>query len=528
MQNIPIFQDELSVEGLADKILAQSSVAYFSPLETAVDGIHEEIAKSIAHLGEDNPIVQRMSKGSRTDSDLYFTKSILVTTTWNKNDDVFLPQHTWAARHTPTHKPTNLEHDETRLVGHMVDCWAINDEGTVIQDNCTSDNLPSKFHLVTGAVIYKNWESSDLMDRTSALISEIEAGKKFVSMEVLFTDFDYHIINPDGNQYTKARCQDNAWMTKHLRSYGGTGEFDGYKIGRVLKNLTFCGKGYVDKPANPESIIFSARDNNFNFTSASEKNTNFEECGVFNTIGEDDSSNTNLDKEENMSDIYKEQAEKAEKLLSEANDKIADLSDKLSKADVEKYTSQIDELTATVEAQATQITELTTKTEEAIAKTSEATEALEAANTAKADLEAEITATKEAEAKANRISTLVDGGIDKEVATTKVDLFTNLNDDQWEAVAGELVSAAKAQVGQTTASEETTEATEEAVSEEETDEAEANADEEVLENVEENEADITLAANEETEDDMTEARAELQQAILASLGRDDNSKDGDE
>ena len=28
-------------------------------------------------------------------------------------------------------------------------------------------------------------------------------------------------------------------------------------IGRLLRNITFCGKGYVKKPANPDSIIFS-------------------------------------------------------------------------------------------------------------------------------------------------------------------------------------------------------------------------------------------------------------------------------
>ena len=46
-------------------------------------------------------------------------------------------------------------------------------------------------------------------------------------------------------------------MTKFLRAYGGEGEHENYKIGRVLRQITFSGKGFVDRPANPDSIIFN-------------------------------------------------------------------------------------------------------------------------------------------------------------------------------------------------------------------------------------------------------------------------------
>ena len=74
-----------------------------------------------------------------------------------------------------------------------------------------------------------------------------------------------------------------SYLTKYLRAYGGQGEYDNYKIGRVLRNITFSGKGFVDKPANPDSVIFTK-----NMVSKSsektlnEKNTDLDNTGVSN------------------------------------------------------------------------------------------------------------------------------------------------------------------------------------------------------------------------------------------------------
>jgi hypothetical protein len=54
------------------------------------------------------------------------------------------------------------------------------------------------------------------------------------------------------------RNEKTAFLTKHLRAYGGKGEFEGSKLGRVLRRIVFSGKGLVSKPANPESVILGA------------------------------------------------------------------------------------------------------------------------------------------------------------------------------------------------------------------------------------------------------------------------------
>ncbi|KKL06987.1 hypothetical protein LCGC14_2590560, partial [marine sediment metagenome] len=218
MKKISTYKAEAN---LREKIEQGCSLAYFIPVESSSDSFRKSLLKSKAALN--NKSLQKYLNASEHDSDLYFTRSVLVTTNWNNNDDVFGVREVWDARHTPSHKRTNLEHDEQQVVGHIIYSLPTDDDGNIIQDNCAIDELPSKFHLVTGAVIYKNWEDQQLIDRTNTLIKAIESGNKFVSMEVLFTDFDYAIITQDGIHKVKARDENTAWMTKHLKAYGGSG-----------------------------------------------------------------------------------------------------------------------------------------------------------------------------------------------------------------------------------------------------------------------------------------------------------------
>jgi hypothetical protein len=119
------------------------------------------------------------------------------------------------------------------------------------------------------------------------IIAEIEEGKWFVSMECLFAGFDYAVIDQSGKSKVVARNEESAFLTKHLRAYGGTGEYEGYKIGRSLRDISFSGKGLVSKPANPRSVIL---DSSKAFSVTVENSS-------LNTKGECDMSDTNLEKQ---------------------------------------------------------------------------------------------------------------------------------------------------------------------------------------------------------------------------------------
>jgi len=244
---------------------------------------------------------------SLEDQDLYYVQSILVTSSWNKNDDIFDKVEVWNAKNTPTHKPTNLEHDENIIVGHITANWPITQEGILINDNTSIDSLPNKFHILTGSVIYTGYSNPELKNRAEELINEIQNGEKYVSMECFFKG-----------------------------AYGGQGEHENYKIGRVLRDITFSGKGFVNKPANPESIIFNSDNLKFGKASISnrEKNDSFKKIGV--------SSNQANTQENNIMSLEKQVAEIFEKIenistntnaLVEANNTIAQLKNQLSAAE---------------------------------------------------------------------------------------------------------------------------------------------------------------------------------------------------
>jgi hypothetical protein len=240
-----IYAQEIA-DGLSERIKSDTTIAYCSQavLTTEKNSIKRLIDKVKA---SSNP----------NQIDLYYIKSILVSTGWNKNDDVFDPQQTWAARSTPEDKQFNLMHNENDIIGHITGSYVVDPDGNKIGAT-ENDAAPSQFDIVTEAVIYNSWTNPDNRERMSKIISEIEQGKWFVSMECLFAGFDYSVKDTSGQTKVVARSEDSAFLTKHLRAYGGTGEYEGYQIGRLLRDISFSGKGLVSRPANPRSIILDS------------------------------------------------------------------------------------------------------------------------------------------------------------------------------------------------------------------------------------------------------------------------------
>ena len=504
MNSIVIYKAEASA-GLADKIRACSSVAYACPVYTW-DSKEQVVQRTLSAICE---------KSQAHFKDLYPTKSILASSNWNLNDDVFGKYQTWAARHTPANKPTNLEHDETKLVGHITDNWVIADGGTLIPDDTVVDDLPELFHICNGAVIYLHWEDSALVDRAAKLVAEVEAGEKFVSMECLFNNFSYALIGPNDEYCLVPRSEATAFLTKHLRAYGGTGKFEDYRVGRLLENITFSGKGYVNRPANPHSIIFNDS-SLFNFSEAVQENPFDKSAGVHIPIGSlvaSQNSNKDLTEKINMSEqILKEQNVELKANIADLNAKLAAAQKQAQEAAEAQYASKIGVLTQAIEA-AKQKSEADKKAiDEAVAKVGELEGQLAEITTAKTQLEQKLAEEAAAKTKAERVSTLVDGGIEKTEAETKVNTFASLTSEQFTVLATELIEAAKSK--KTPVVENKTEATETT----EDEDGDGNADAEVLEGAEASaEAGEQIVSEEDADADNT--RASLGTFVAAMIGK---------
>jgi hypothetical protein len=237
-----VYKQEI-LDGVGEAVKATASVAYCT--QACVSTHHDP-----------SPVIDKIvaANANPQQVDLYYIKSVLVSTGWNKNDDVFGPEITFAARNTPEDKQFNFMHDENDIIGHITGSYVVDRNG----DRIVAEEAPAEFDIITEAVLYNSWTDPENRMRMNSIIAEIEQGKWFVSMECLFAGFDYALISPDGKHTTVARNEDSAFLTKHLRAYGGTGEYEMYKVGRSLRGISFSGKGLVNKPANPRSYIIDS------------------------------------------------------------------------------------------------------------------------------------------------------------------------------------------------------------------------------------------------------------------------------
>ena len=71
-------------------------------------------------------------------------------------------------------------------------------------------------------------------------------------------DYEYGLYEADGSLFDQiARRPETVFLDGHLRANGGTGRFNGKRIGRALSGVSFGGIAFVDRPANKRSFILN-------------------------------------------------------------------------------------------------------------------------------------------------------------------------------------------------------------------------------------------------------------------------------
>ena len=479
--NMKIFAAEIK-DNIAELVQTSTSLAYCMPAE-----LTEPSQQNAIDFAEKI----KADSANPKQVDLFYLKSILVSTGWNKNDDVFNATATWDARDTPEDKQFNFMHNENDIIGHITGSYVVDRNG----DKIESDTQPDDFDIITEAVLYNSWTDPENRNRMSQIIAEIEEGKWFVSMECLFAGFDYALLDESGNAKLLERNEGSAFLTKHLRAYGGNGEYEGYKIGRSLRQISFSGKGLVSKPANPRSVILDAS-KAFCVNSKSNTLTMFPQ-------GENDMSDSNL-LEKQLADITSE--------LASAKEENATLREQISTAS-EKEAS---EAAAKLEEAVAEKEEAIKALEAAVAeKEATITELQAAAETAEADMKEKMEELqkmkKEKKAEA-RMAALLDLGLEAEEAEESLASYEELDDATFDLI---LAAVKKMEEKKSVKKDEETDAdpkknmaaeeTEE-TTEAEVEEAEAEvAAEEALEEVETTEATLVDASDETDEIEATRA-----------------------
>lgn len=534
--NMEIFPQEIA-DGLEHTILSQASVSYAS------------LASPCSSKELQNKAKQFKTTASYNDNDLYYVQSILVSSSWNKNDDIFDKEEVWAAKNTPEDKPTNLEHDESIIIGHIISNWPITEDGLLIDNNTPTENLPNKYHILTGSVIYRAFSNPELKERADKLIAEIENGEKYVSMECMFGGFDYGLIDKTSGQYQiMPRNESTAHLTKYLRAYGGAGEHENYKIGRVLRNIVFSGKGYVAKPANPDSIILNNAFTKNNLTEETKKNIdNFSELGVSKLKSSFNSEAVTMNLDKDVAEIKDQIAN-----LAKSSDSMKDSFSKTA-ADLQTQYSELSEaLKASKEdseAKANQIAkldeELQAKSEELVSKTSELETALSqilaheetiksqtdeinslketivSSDTVIAEYKMKEEEMKKREMKMKRKAMLLESGLDNESADAAIEQFETLDDTTFEAMTTLLAKKMSKKEMMTEEKKKDKEMASEEDIESEASEDSVSA--EILDEVE-TEAEVNLSVGSSTETEVDTARAALVEFVSSRLNSTKTTK----
>ena len=405
---IKIYPKEID-DGIGELVESTASVAYCS--EAKINTAAIETAKDVI---SDPSILEKIMAENKDQIDLHYIESVLVSCGWNKNDDVFLAQSTWDARSTPEDKQFNFMHDENDIIGHITGSYVLTKDGKAIADG---EEMPEDFDIITQAVLYNSWTDEENRERMQKIISEIQEGKWFVSMECLFSGFDYALQGPSGEAKLLARSEDSAFLTKHLRAYGGTGEYEGYKIGRALSNIAFSGKGLVSRPANPRSVILNSKSTaQFN---VQEMNSNLSIVGDFNM-----SDTTLLEKQ--LAEVQADLADaKAENEAIKV--KIEEAKDKEFASTIEAFETEAGQSKAKID----ELNELIKSTQ---ARVAELEDQLATSQTDLAEAIQTVAAMEQKEKTEKRKAALIEAGISEEDVEASLTSFDALGDEAFESV----------------------------------------------------------------------------------------------
>jgi len=248
-----IYQQEIDL-GLKDKIEA-STKACFNLLPNPTvpkNGVLEaEIRAKTLPKEEAEYLKKTMDAG------LMWVRGILVSTNWNRNDDIFTMDDTWKARYTPRYKPVNMNHLGNESVGNetigvITNSYTCDDDMNHIWDYSGIES----FNIAVEMILWeKQWPT-----HCAEIKAGIDAGTKFLSIECMFDNFGYGLMEAGSDQVMLLpRHELTAGLTKFLRVFGGSGVINinakEYKIGRWVQEMTVTGGGFVDNPGNFDSIL---------------------------------------------------------------------------------------------------------------------------------------------------------------------------------------------------------------------------------------------------------------------------------
>jgi len=161
------------------------------------------------------------------------------------------------------HKPTNIEHDKQKVVGHIASAGFSEYGSSKLLADEEVKNKKNPFNIALGAVIYKSVNKNFTNLVESSLDPESSSYKKVsASWEIGFSDY---VLAVGSDELKDAKIISDPEkiqeMKGFLRSYGGTGKTDkGESIYRLIKGQIYpLGIAYTLNPAADVKGLYSEK-----------------------------------------------------------------------------------------------------------------------------------------------------------------------------------------------------------------------------------------------------------------------------
>jgi len=176
-----------------------------------------------------------------------------VVNKFNKNGDGINSETAVAYTKNFLHKPTNIEHDKEKIVGHIATAgWSEYGSSKIISES-EAKNYKEPFNIALGAVVYKSANAifAEALERS---VSQDDEFMQMISTswEVGFSEFDLAV---GSNNLSESRIisdpEEMETMVGYLKAYGGSGKTDdGEPVNRLIKGKIYpLGIGYTTNPA---------------------------------------------------------------------------------------------------------------------------------------------------------------------------------------------------------------------------------------------------------------------------------------
>lgn len=212
--------------------------------------IDKESMKSFASLKELKDLIPDIDFDKNIDL-IGVAFNAAVANMFNKNGDGIDGKTAVAIKDQFIHKPTNIEHQRDKVVGHIVSAGLSTFGGNELMES-QADGQEKPFNIALSAVIYKsvNKEFAKLieasMDEESEFYHKVSA-----SWEIGFNDYDIAVGDERLKNCRIASTEEKEDLKNFLTCYGGNGTTDnGERVYRLIKGTIYpIGIGFTSNPA---------------------------------------------------------------------------------------------------------------------------------------------------------------------------------------------------------------------------------------------------------------------------------------